>query len=38
MERNYCVYIKTGSRKKKKDLVQGFNPQWRELFDDVAVM
>jgi putative endonuclease len=27
--------IKAGSRRKKIDLVTGFNPQWRDLFDDL---
>ena len=30
--------IKAGSRAKKKQLVQNFNPTWRDLFHDVAVM
>jgi putative endonuclease len=30
--------LKAGSRKKKKDLVNAFNPEWRDLFNDVAVM
>ena len=30
--------IKAGSRNKKKELVQNFNPTWRDLFDEVAVM
>ena len=27
--------IKAGSRRKKITLVTGFNPQWRDLFDDL---
>ena len=27
--------IKAGSRRKKIDLVTGFNAQWRDLFDDL---
>ena len=27
--------IKAGSRRKKINLVTGFNPQWRDLFDDL---
>jgi putative endonuclease len=27
--------IKTGSRQKKIELVNGFNPEWRELFDEL---
>ncbi len=27
--------IKAGSRRKKIDLVTGFNPEWRDLFDDL---
>jgi putative endonuclease len=30
--------IKAGSRKKKQDLIKAFNPEWRDLFHDVAVM
>src|SRR5260221_14765116 len=30
--------IKAGSRKKKQELVKKFNPEWRDLFNDVAVM
>ena len=30
--------IKAGSRLKKKQMVQGFNSTWRDLFNDVAVM
>ena len=28
--------IKAGSRKKKLALIEKFNPEWRDLFDDVA--
>ncbi len=28
--------IKAGSRKKKLALIEGFNPTWRDLFEDVA--
>jgi len=27
--------IKAGSRRKKIELVNGFNPDWRDLFDDL---
>jgi putative endonuclease len=27
--------IKAGSRRKKIELVNGFNPEWRELYDEV---
>jgi putative endonuclease len=27
--------IKAGSRQKKIELVNGFNPEWRELFDEL---
>ena len=27
--------LKAGSRRKKIDLVTGFNPQWGDLFDDL---
>ena len=27
--------LKAGSRRKKIDIVTGFNPQWRDLFDDL---
>ena len=27
--------IKAGSRRKKIDLVNGINPEWRDLFDDL---
>jgi putative endonuclease len=27
--------IKAGSRKKKLDLINGFNPQWKDLYDDI---
>ncbi len=30
--------IKAGSRIKKQELVKAFNPQWRDLFSDVAFM
>jgi len=28
--------IKGGSRKKKIDLVNSFNPEWKDLFDEIA--
>jgi putative endonuclease len=28
--------IKAGSRKKKLALIEAFNPQWRDLFGDIA--
>ena len=28
--------IKGGSRKKKIDLVNGVNPEWKDLFDEIA--
>jgi predicted GIY-YIG superfamily endonuclease len=28
--------IKAGSRRKKLVLIQGLNPQWRDLYDDFA--
>ncbi|MEE9433931.1 MAG: GIY-YIG nuclease family protein [Sphingorhabdus sp.] len=28
--------IKGGSRKKKLELIEGSNPQWKDLFDDIA--
>ena len=27
--------IKAGSRRKKMELVNGFNPEWRELYDEI---
>ena len=27
--------IKSGSRKRKEDLINGFNPGWLDLFDDI---
>lgn len=30
--------IKAGSREKKKELIHGFNPTWRDLYHDVTVM
>jgi putative endonuclease len=27
--------IKAGSRQKKIDLINGFNPEWRDLYDDL---
>jgi putative endonuclease len=27
--------IKAGSRQKKIDLINGFNPEWKDLFDDL---
>jgi putative endonuclease len=30
--------IKAGSRLKKKEMINEFNPSWRDLFHDVAVM
>src|SRR6266436_1804574 len=27
--------IKAGSRQKKVDLINGFNPEWRDLYDDL---
>jgi putative endonuclease len=27
--------IKAGSRRKKIELVNGFNPEWRELYDEI---
>jgi putative endonuclease len=27
--------IKAGSRRKKIELVYGFNPEWREMYDDL---
>jgi putative endonuclease len=27
--------IKSGSRKKKKDLINSMNPEWKELFNDI---
>ena len=28
--------IKAGSRKKKLDLINGFNPEWKDLYDDLV--
>ncbi len=28
--------IKAGSRKKKLDLINGLNPEWRDLYDDLS--
>jgi putative endonuclease len=28
--------IKGGSRRKKMDLIDGFNPKWRDLYDEIA--
>ena len=28
--------IKGGSRQKKIDLIEGMNPQWRDLFDEIV--
>ncbi|AMO71751.1 endonuclease [Sphingorhabdus sp. M41] len=28
--------IKAGSRKKKLALIEAFNPQWRDLYEDIA--
>ncbi len=28
--------IKGGSRQKKIDLINGFNPEWRDLFEDIT--
>ena len=28
--------IKAGSRKKKLALIDAFNPDWRDLYDDIA--
>ncbi len=28
--------IKAGSRKKKLALIEAFNPQWRDLYGDIA--
>ena len=30
--------IKGGSRKKKEDLINGVNPQWRDLYDEVKYL
>ena len=27
--------IKAGSRQKKIDLINGFNPEWRDLYDEI---
>ena len=27
--------LKAGSRKKKEDLIKLFNPEWRDLYDDI---
>ena len=27
--------IKAGSRKKKLDLINGFNPEWKDLYNDI---
>jgi putative endonuclease len=29
--------IKAGSRKKKVELIESMNPEWRDLFDDIVV-
>jgi putative endonuclease len=29
--------IKGGSRQKKLGLIQGFNPGWRDLYEDIAL-
>ena len=28
--------IKAGSRRKKRDLVSSMNPEWKDLYDDIA--
>ncbi len=28
--------IKAGSRKKKLDLINAFNPEWKDLFEDIS--
>ena len=28
--------LKGGSRKKKEDLINSLNPEWRDLFDDIS--
>ena len=30
--------IKGGSRKKKKDLINGMNPDWNDLYDDIKYL
>jgi putative endonuclease len=30
--------IKGGSRKKKEDLINAMNPEWRDLYDDVKYL
>jgi putative endonuclease len=30
--------IKGGSRKKKNDLIDSMNPEWRDLFDEIQDM
>ena len=30
--------IKGGSRKKKEDLINGMNPEWKDLYDDIKYL